>query len=143
MGRTCKRHGSIRRYDKYPRFAHTTSFLTFLPYFSPFSSIPYTTVLMFPPFFIPAPQTPSRQTKSIQSNSLFVKAWTGLCDAGLGANLQHYQKYMGATMNEFAGVPKTWTGTAQLVFGTPNGPPRGGVDKPFADIEPRVKVLGA
>ena len=69
--------------------------------------------------------------------------WTAFCAEGLGANLQHYQKYLGETLAKTFGLPSTWEAKAQLVFGAPNGPPRGGVEKPFADIEPRVKVLGA
>jgi predicted oxidoreductase (fatty acid repression mutant protein) len=39
-------------------------------------------------------------------------------------------------------VPENWSLRAQLVFGKPTGPPRGGVDKQFAPLEPRVKVYG-
>jgi len=39
-------------------------------------------------------------------------------------------------------LPPAWELKAQLVFGTPNGPPRSGTEKVFADVEPRIKVLG-
>ena len=68
--------------------------------------------------------------------------WTGLCDAGLGCSLQHYHKWLGGSLNEFAKVPAEWKGSAQLVFGTPTGPPRGGYEKEFAPLAPRVKSLG-
>ncbi|KAL9101307.1 MAG: hypothetical protein Q9163_003419 [Psora crenata] len=68
--------------------------------------------------------------------------WTAFCAEGLGCNLQHYQKYIGPKLNEEWGLPQSWVPHAQLVFGTPDGPPRGGVEKQFADIEPRVKVFG-
>jgi len=68
--------------------------------------------------------------------------WTAFCAEGLGANLQHYQKGLTETINSEWGLPAHWELRAQLVFGTPNGPPRGGVEKQFADIEPRIKVFG-
>lgn len=49
---------------------------------------------------------------------------------------------MGASLTEYAEVPAQWKGTVQLVFGAPDGPPRGGVEKQFAPIEPRVSVMG-
>lgn len=72
-----------------------------------------------------------------------VAAWTAFCAEGLGCNLQHYQKGITERINAEWGLPAHWVLSAQLVFGTPNGPPRGGVKKHFADIEPRVRVFGA
>lgn len=71
-----------------------------------------------------------------------VVAWTAFCAEGLGCSLQHYQKGLTERINAEWGLPSHWVLNAQLVFGTPNGPPRGGVEKQFADIEPRVRVFG-
>ncbi|KAK4690161.1 uncharacterized protein P7C71_g6561, partial [Lecanoromycetidae sp. Uapishka_2] len=70
-------------------------------------------------------------------------AWTAFCAEGLGGNIQHYQKN-GLTEKISAewGLPAHWDLKAQMNIGTPNGPPRGGVEKAFADLEPRVKVFG-
>ena len=72
-----------------------------------------------------------------------VTAWTAFCAEGLGCSLQHYQKGIGEVVAAEWGLPTHWNMRAQLVFGTPDGPPRGGENKQFADIEPRVKVFGA
>ena len=72
-----------------------------------------------------------------------IVAWTAFCAEGLGCSLQHYQKGLTERINAEWGLPSHWVLSAQLVFGTPNGPPRGGVEKQFADIEPRVKVFGS
>ena len=72
-----------------------------------------------------------------------VSAWTAFCAEGLGCSLQHYQKGIGERIASEWGLPTHWDMRAQLVFGTPDGPPRGGENKQFADIEPRVKVFGA
>ncbi|MCJ1404512.1 hypothetical protein MMC11_007738 [Xylographa trunciseda] len=68
-------------------------------------------------------------------------AWTALCAEGLGCNLQHYQPGISAAVREEWNVPESWSLRAQLVFGTPTGPPRGGVNKEFAPLEPRLKGL--
>ncbi|CAF9936042.1 hypothetical protein IMSHALPRED_010440 [Imshaugia aleurites] len=68
--------------------------------------------------------------------------WTALCAEGLGCNLQHHQRGLTERISAEWGLPSHWVLRAQLVFGTPNGPPRGGVEKQFAPIEPRVKVFG-
>ena len=68
--------------------------------------------------------------------------WTALCAEGLGCSLQHYQPGISAAVQKEWNVPETWSLRAQLVFGTPMGPPRGGVDKKFAPLEPRLKVYG-
>ncbi|MCJ1437857.1 hypothetical protein MMC27_007244 [Xylographa pallens] len=65
--------------------------------------------------------------------------WTALCAEGLGCSLQHYQPGISAAVQKEWNVPETWSLRAQLVFGTPTGPPRGGVDKKFAPLEPRLK----
>ncbi|KAG6861407.1 hypothetical protein C0995_000536 [Termitomyces sp. Mi166 len=69
-------------------------------------------------------------------------AWTALATEGLGCNLQHYNPSIDKDVKETWNVPESWTLRAQLVFGKATGPPRGGVDKVFAPLEPRVLVYG-
>jgi uncharacterized protein len=69
-------------------------------------------------------------------------AWTALSAEGLGCNLQHYQAFINSQVHATWNVPETWGLRAQLVFGTPTGPPRGGVDKEFAPLEGRSVVHG-
>ncbi|KAF8064404.1 nitroreductase [Lyophyllum atratum] len=69
-------------------------------------------------------------------------AWTALATEGLGCNLQHFQPGISKDVAETWNVPATWSFRAQLVFGTPTGPPRGGVDKQFAPLKGRVYVYG-
>lgn len=68
--------------------------------------------------------------------------WTALANEGLGCNLQHYNPMVTKNVMETWDVPETWALKAQLVFGKPTGPPRGGVEKQFAPLETRVKVFG-
>ncbi|KDR70977.1 hypothetical protein GALMADRAFT_282095 [Galerina marginata CBS 339.88] len=69
-------------------------------------------------------------------------AWTALATEGLGCNLQHYHPSINQDVAETWNVPETWSLRAQLVFGKPTGPPRGGVEKEFAPLEGRVRVYG-
>ncbi|MCJ1471638.1 hypothetical protein MMC13_000278 [Lambiella insularis] len=69
--------------------------------------------------------------------------WTALAAEGFGCSLQHYQPGISARVAEEWKIPETWSLRAQLVFGTPTGPPRGGVEKSFAPLENRLKVYGA
>jgi len=77
------------------------------------------------------------------TNTPGTTGWTAFCAEGLGANIQHYQKG-GLTPKVCAewGLPANWDLKAQMAFGTPAGPPRGGFEKQFAPIEPRVRVFG-
>jgi len=60
----------------------------------------------------------------------------------MSANIQHYQKGgLTEKVNAEWGLPAHWDLKCQMAFGTPNGPPRGGVEKQFAPIEPRVKIF--
>ncbi|KAJ3133550.1 hypothetical protein HK100_004272 [Physocladia obscura] len=70
-------------------------------------------------------------------------AWTALCTEGLGCNLQHLQGFLEAGAREAWNIPETWSLRSQLVFGTPAGPPRGGIDKQFAPLDTRIKVYGS
>ena len=69
-------------------------------------------------------------------------AWTALATEGLGCNLQHLHPTISKDVAETWNVPETWSLRAQLIFGTPTGPPRGGVEKQFAPLEGRVQVYG-
>ncbi|KAI9343258.1 Nitroreductase-like protein [Zopfochytrium polystomum] len=69
--------------------------------------------------------------------------WTALCAEGLGCNLQHFNPTIDAAVAAAWNVPAEWKLRAQLVFGEKLGPPRGGVDKKFKPIEPRVRVFGS
>ena len=69
--------------------------------------------------------------------------WTALATEGLGCNLQHFHPSISADVAREWNVPSTWRLTAQLVFGKPTGPPRGGVEKNFESLEGRVRVVGS
>ncbi|KAJ5820378.1 nitroreductase [Penicillium riverlandense] len=69
-------------------------------------------------------------------------AWTALCAEGLGCNLQHFNPQVNKAVAETWNVPESWNLRAQLVFGKPTGPPRGGLQKAFAPLEGRVLVHG-
>jgi uncharacterized protein len=66
--------------------------------------------------------------------------WTALEAEGLGCNIQHYNPLIDADVQAEWNVPKEWELNAQLVFGTPNGPPK---EKTFIDVKERFKVYGA
>ncbi len=89
-------------------------------------------------------RSPNLDVVPLHKHSLHLHrlAWTALCAEGFGANLQHYQKGLTERIVQEWNLPTDWVLKAQLVFGTPDGPPRGGIEKTFADIESRVKVFG-
>lgn len=66
--------------------------------------------------------------------------WTALEAEGLGANLQHYNPLIDAKVAETWNVPSDWELSAQLVFGTPAGPPN---EKAYKPVEERFKIYGA
>ena len=68
--------------------------------------------------------------------------WTALCVEGLGCNLQHVQQHITPGVRATWNVPETWNLRAQLVFGKPTGPPRGGHDKKFVSLEERIMAFG-
>ncbi|KAG0651980.1 nitroreductase HBN [Hyphodiscus hymeniophilus] len=110
----------------------------------------YGTVLFFedssaveklpPPFQALSSKNPEWFEQSNAMNQFI--AWTALATEGLGCNLQHYHAIIGKAVAEIWKVPQTWRLRAELVFGTPSGPPRGGVEKQFAPLEGRVQVYG-
>lgn len=78
----------------------------------------------------------SEQSTGIAS----VNAWTAISELGLGANLQHYNPVIDASVAKAYGIPESWHLRAQLVVGSPEaevGP------KEFMADEDRFKVFGA
>ncbi|KAL2818496.1 Nitroreductase-like protein [Aspergillus cavernicola] len=65
--------------------------------------------------------------------------WTGLESLGFGANLQYYNPLIDAPVVKLWDIPGEWRLVAQLVFGSPEGPPGEKSQKP---IEERVKIYG-
>ena len=66
--------------------------------------------------------------------------WTALEAEGLGANLQHYNPLMDASVQKTWDIPEDWELSAQLVFGTPAESPG---EKQFIELSKRLKVYGA
>ena len=64
--------------------------------------------------------------------------WTGLAAEGMGVNLQHYNPPINKRLETEFNVPETWSLKAQMVFGTPLGPPKEKEQKP---IDARMKVF--
>ncbi|MDN5467282.1 MAG: nitroreductase family protein, partial [Lactococcus raffinolactis] len=78
----------------------------------------------------------SEQSTGIAS----VNAWVALSELGLGANLQHYNPVINATVAKTYDLPASWNLRGQLVVGSPEqevGP------KEFMADEDRFKVFGA
>ncbi|KAJ5388122.1 hypothetical protein N7509_010663 [Penicillium cosmopolitanum] len=65
--------------------------------------------------------------------------WTALESVGFGANLQHYNPLLDASVAKQWNLPTDWRLVAQLVFGSPEGQAGEKVQKP---IEDRVKIFG-
>ncbi|KAI1122691.1 nitroreductase [Nemania abortiva] len=66
--------------------------------------------------------------------------WTMLAAEGLGCNLQHYNPMVNARASELWNIPDTWLLRAQMVFGTPAGPPM--LEKQFEPVEKRLFTYG-
>ena len=66
--------------------------------------------------------------------------WTALEAEGLGANLQHYNPLIDASVQKTWDIPEDWELSAQLVFGTPAESPG---EKQFIELSKRLKVYGA
>ena len=73
------------------------------------------------------------------ADGIISPAWTLLEAEGLGANLQHYNPMLEARAAKEWNVPLDWRLKAQLVFGTPAGPPK---EKVFEPVENRLFVHG-
>jgi predicted oxidoreductase (fatty acid repression mutant protein) len=59
---------------------------------------------------------------------------------GFGANLQHFNPYLDASIAAEWKVPPLWTLKAQLVFGTPTASPD--PNKEYGDVAERVLTYG-
>lgn len=66
--------------------------------------------------------------------------WTTLAEAGIGANLQHYNPLVDNAVAAEWNIPASWTLRAQMVFGGIEAPAG---EKTFAPLEDRFKVYGA
>lgn len=78
----------------------------------------------------------SEQSTGIAS----VNAWVALSELGLGANLQHYNPVIDATVAKTYGIPASWHLRGQLVVGSPEASVE---HKAFMDDADRFKVFGA
>jgi len=65
--------------------------------------------------------------------------WTALEDAGLGANLQHYNPLIDSKVKEKWGLPQNWKLIAQMPFGKINAKPD---QKEYMPIEQRLQIFG-
>lgn len=66
--------------------------------------------------------------------------WLALDAEGFGCNLQHYNPLIDEKVARQWGTPTEWQLRAQLVFGTPTGPPPGAKEK--KPLEGRVLFAG-
>lgn len=66
--------------------------------------------------------------------------WTTLAEAGIGANLQHYNPLIDNAVAEAWDIPASWRLCAEMVFGGIAAPAG---EKAFAPLEGRFKVHGA
>lgn len=65
--------------------------------------------------------------------------WTALEDAGLGANLQHYNPLIDEQVKKKWALPDSWKLIAQMPFGKITAPAG---EKAFMNINERVLILG-
>lgn len=65
--------------------------------------------------------------------------WTALEDAGLGANLQHYNPIIDDSVKEKWGLPQSWKLIAQMPFGKINAEP---APKEYLPLEQRLRIFG-
>ena len=73
-----------------------------------------------------------------QSNGMLqLSVWTALRDAGIGANIQHYNPVIDEAVRELLDVPASWRLVAQMPFGGIVAEPDAKADE---DISTRVRV---
>ncbi|MFU0833815.1 MAG: Nitroreductase domain-containing protein [Oscillospiraceae bacterium] len=76
---------------------------------------------------------------SLQSSGMLQLAvWTALEEAGLGANLQHYNPLIDETVRENWNAPKSWKLLGQMPFGNVTGEAG---PKDFQPVDERMKVF--
>lgn len=76
----------------------------------------------------------SQQTSAMHQMVL----WTLLCDAGLGASLQHYESLVEADCRRMFSMPDEWRLVAQMPFGRPLDIPG---EKSFVPLDERIRIL--
>lgn len=69
-----------------------------------------------------------------ESNGMaIVNTWNALSEAGIGANIQHYNPVVDDAIREIFGTPESWRLTTQMVVGgigsTPEAKDRGNIDE--------------
>ena len=64
--------------------------------------------------------------------------WTLLCDAGLGASLQHYEALVEADCRRMFSQPDEWRLVAQMPFGRPLDVPG---EKSEVPLDERIRIL--
>ena len=75
-----------------------------------------------------------------QSNGMLQLAvWTALSEAGLGANVQHYNPLIDQAVHEEFALPQQWRLIAQMPFGDVVDPAG---EKTVVPVEERVRVIG-
>ena len=67
-----------------------------------------------------------------------VVLWILLCDAGLGASLQHYEALVEADCRRMFSLPDEWRLVAQMPFGRPLDVP---AEKSFVSLDERIIIL--
>ncbi|SDB81951.1 hypothetical protein SAMN05421734_101154 [Pelagirhabdus alkalitolerans] len=72
------------------------------------------------------------------SGMLQYVVWTSLEEAGLAANLQHYNPLIDEDVKKHWNTPDNWKLRAQMPFGKPKEAP---ADKEFAPLDDRIKVF--
>lgn len=76
----------------------------------------------------------SQQTSAMHQMVL----WTLLCDAGLGASLQHYGPLVEADCRRMFSLPDDWRLVAEMPFGRPLDLPG---EKSFVPLDERIRIL--
>ena len=77
---------------------------------------------------------------SLEANGMLqYMIWLALCEAGLGASLQHYNPLIDDEVKLVFDLPGHWQLLAQMPFGSIEQPAE---EKSFLPIEERLKVFG-
>ena len=81
---------------------------------------------------------PVRAEPTIKLGIAQANAWTALEEAGLGANLQHYNPVIDDAVAAEWSIPENWQLRAQLVFGSKESEPN---EKEFLSDDERFRVF--
>ena len=63
--------------------------------------------------------------------------WSGLCDAGFGVSIQHYNPLIDEEVSKEWDLPSNWKLIAQMPFGAPTADPE---EKSISSIKERIKI---